>query len=223
MAETLLFPPEKTSYAAQQDSGVIEIPLAGGESRKRQDLINPGFVVNCQWQLEGTEYTEFMGFFESELKYGTEDFLVDLITDIGVPTTHRVRTVGGMPRLTQQSADTYWVTCTLQCDSNYPHTGLIAYFVTDSPDGNISLFRIGNDYEVGDNVRILFSKGIHPVGSTPILLDGIYEVIEVVNANTIAVENAISVASNWSLVESLGIYGNNFNGNVTSTITRVPT
>ena len=107
--------------------GIITIPLEGGGSRRRQDILLPGFTVNCQWLLSATEYTEFMGFFVTTLRYGRDDFLMDLITDIGIPTTHLCRTVGGIPKLTQQKYDGYWVSCTIECDKNPTFTSTITY------------------------------------------------------------------------------------------------
>lgn len=146
---------------------MIEIPLEGGFSRKRQDILNPGFTVNCQWILSGAEYTEFMGFFVSELRYGLEDFHVDLITDVGVPTTHNCRTVGGLPKLTRQSGDTYWVSATLQVDGNFTVTDLISYvgsgeieddieWVFDKDESNIMNFGNNVSWERNENRTIAF-------------------------------------------------------------------
>lgn len=144
MTSTLSFTPIQTTYSTEEMPGMIVIPLEGGGSRKRQDILLPGHIVNCQWLLKATEYTEFMGFFISELRYGRDDFLMDLITDIGIPTTHLCRTLAGIPKLTQQKGDAYWVSCTLQCDKNPTFTSEIIYsigegasWVFDGVDDNI--------------------------------------------------------------------------------------
>jgi hypothetical protein len=73
---------------------------------------------------------------------------MDLITDIGIPTTHLCRTVGGLPRLTQQKYDGYWVSCTLQCDKNPTFTSTITYTIDDGEswvfDGVDDRIDIGN-------------------------------------------------------------------------------
>lgn len=144
MTSTLRFSPIKTGYSAEEMPGLIEIPLEGGGSRKRQDILLPGHIINCQWLLSASEYTEFMGFFVSELRYGRDDFLMDLITDVGVPTTHLCRTIGGLPKLTQQKYDGYWVSCVLECDKNPTFTSQIVYsigegasWIFDGIDDNI--------------------------------------------------------------------------------------
>lgn len=129
MPSTLRFTPIQTGYSSEEMPGTIVVPVEGGGSRKRQDILLTGHIVNCQWLLNEEEYTEFMGFFDTELRYGREDFLLDLITDIGVPTTHVCRTVGGNPKLIQQKNEAYWVSCTLECDKNPTFTSTITYSI----------------------------------------------------------------------------------------------
>jgi hypothetical protein len=128
--------------------GMIHIPLEGGGGRKRQDILLPGFTVNCQWLLSATEYTEFMGFFVSTLRYGRDDFLMDLITDVGIPTTHLCRTVGGIPKLTQQKGDGYWVQCAVECDKNPTFTSTITYTVTE--EENWAFDGVDDEVNLGD-------------------------------------------------------------------------
>lgn len=132
MPSTLRFTPVQPGYSSEEMPGTIVVPVEGGGSRKRKDILLTGHVVNCQWLLTAEEYTEFMGFFDTELRYGREDFLMDLITDIGIPTTHVCRTVGGNPKLTQQKNNAYWVSCTLECDKNPTFTSTITYSVDSS-------------------------------------------------------------------------------------------
>lgn len=129
---TLSYTPIQTSYSVEGIDGTIVVPLEGGPAYKKQDLFLPGHIVNCQWLLTShADYTRFMGFFITSLRYGLDDFLMDLITDIGVPTTHVCRTLGGLPKLTQQKNEGYWVSCTLQCDKNPTITDTITYSIGD--------------------------------------------------------------------------------------------
>lgn len=156
MTETLRFKPLQTGYTAEEMPGVVHIPLEGGPGRKKQDILFPGHIVNCQWLLKATEYTEFMGFFTSELRYGRDDFFMDVITDIGVPTTHLCRTIGGVPKLIRQSGDGYWASCVIECDKNPTYTSTITYKAGSTPswtfDGIDDLVDFGNvlDFERTD-------------------------------------------------------------------------
>jgi hypothetical protein len=157
MPSTLRFIPEKSGYSSEEMPGTIVVPVEGGGSRKRQDILLTGHVVNCQWLLDAEEYTEFMGFFDTELFYGREDFLMDLITDIGVPTAHVCRTVGGNPKLTQQKNNAYWVSGTLECDKNPTFTSTITYTVGEG--GEFWVFDGSNDFvEIGNFAEYQFER-----------------------------------------------------------------
>jgi hypothetical protein len=147
MPSTLRFTPEQSGFSSEEMPGQIVVPLKGGGSRKRQDILLNGHVVNCQWFLNSEEYTEFMGFFVTELHHGADDFLLDLITDIGVPTTHVCRTISGLPKLTQQKYDGYWVTCQLECDKNPTFTDTITYALGDEA---VWIWSEANETDVAD-------------------------------------------------------------------------
>lgn len=145
MTLTLSYTPIQTGYSSEEIPGTIYIPLEGGTGRRRQDILLNGHIVNCQWLLKDKEeYTRFMGFFITDLRYGVDDFLLDLYTDIGVPTTHKCRTIGGLPRLTQQKGDAYWATCQIECDKNPTFTDTIVY-TTSAGDGIAWIFDGIND------------------------------------------------------------------------------
>ncbi len=228
MTDFLRFTPIQTGYSSQEMFGVVEVPVEGGGSRRRQDILLPGHVVNCQWLLSATEYTEFMGFFVTTLRYGRDDFLMDLITDIGIPTTHRCRTLGGIPHLTQQKGDGYWVSCTLECDKNPTFTSQIVYTNGVSGlTGKIIFSRIGRHFTDGDFIQIINSSGIHPDGDIPLNLDGVYTVLETVVGNVVFIDDPSDVNSDWTTLYDidpilLAEYGGTLTGNVLSTVTKVP-
>lgn len=148
MTERLEYTPIQTSYAAQEmEEGFIYIPLEGGPGRKIQDILLPGHTLSCQWLLSAEEYTRFMGFFVTTLRQGQDDFLLDLITDVGEPTTHLCRTIGGLPRLTQQKYDAYWVTCNIEADRNPTFTDTITYALGDEA---VWIWREANNTDVVD-------------------------------------------------------------------------
>lgn len=225
---TAPFPDALSQEGYQNTFGdmLIEIPLSGGLSRRRQDSYFAGHMVTVQWLLTRQEYAQFMGFFKTSLRHAVDPFLIDVITDIGVPTTHKARTVGGIPTLNRQSGDAYYVSCTLQCEKNPTYTGNIIY----QEDGDI-VFAVDNPtfaegFAAGDTLRIIDSAGIHPTGSTPINLDGEYTVLSTTGFNVVTLDNPASVNSDWTVLAGLGSgieYGDEDNGNVISTVTRVPT
>jgi hypothetical protein len=118
--------PIQPNYSSDLLEGVNrETPLDGGMSRKRSDIVTPWHVVQCTWLLTEAEYDIFMGFFRTSIKNSSQPFLLDIITDIGIPTTHLCRTIGGEPKLVRQSGDGYWVQATLQAKANPTITSYI--------------------------------------------------------------------------------------------------
>jgi hypothetical protein len=227
MPSTLSFTPIQTGYSSEEMPGQIVVQVEGGGSRRRQDILLPGHVVNCQWLLSATEYTEFMGFFVTELRYGRDDFLMDLITDIGVPTTHVCRTVNGIPKLTKQSGDGYWVSCTLECDKNPTITSIITYTVEADVDGQVIFLQLARHFKTGDELRIINSVGIHPDGDIPLNLDGVYTVQDTIGGNVVVLDDPSSINSDWTTLFNIdpilfAEYGGVSTGNVLSTITKVP-
>jgi hypothetical protein len=149
MTAILSYAPIQTSYSSEGIDATIVIPVEGGPARKKQDLFLPGHIVNCQWLLTShADYTRFMGFFISTIRYGLDDFLCDVITDIGVPTTHLCRTLGGIPKLVQQKNEAYWVSCTLQCTKNPTFTDTITYSIGEGSDWTFD--GVDDEIDLGD-------------------------------------------------------------------------
>jgi len=226
MTKRLEYIPLQTGYSSEELGGHIYIPLDGGPGRKRQDILLPGNVVTCQWLLRGqVEYTRFMGFFVTTLRYGRDDFLLDLITDLGIPTTHKCRTLGGLPQLVQQQNEGFWVRCTLEVDKNPTFTGNLNFLEEGAINFNTGGSAMSQFIQAGDTIRVLFSSGFHPTGPTPLNLDGEYTV-ESVAGFSITLEDPASVNSDWDILAGIGTseeYGGPTKGNVNSTVTKVPT
>lgn len=226
MTLTLDYEPVRDGYTFEPSYPVIESSLDGGLSEKRQDVLYVPHIVTLNWILEGSDYTKFMGFFRTTLKNATQAFLVDLVADIGTPTTHRCRTRGGMPKLMQQRGQAFYVAATLEVQVNPTYTGLITY----QEPGNI-IFSVTNPSLVGpivagDTVRIIDSAGTHPTGPTDLDLDGVYTVSATVGTSVLQLSSPSSVNSDWTVLAGLAAtaqYGDASNGNVMSTVTRVPT
>ncbi len=227
MTETLLYTPDRDSYSAQPSYPTIEIGLEGGTSRKRADFLFPPHIISVGWTLTtAVDYSRFMGFFRTTLRNGVDSFFMDLLSDIGELTKHRCRTLGGIPKLTRNRGNSYVTSCTLEVDVNPTYTGLITYVETER-----IVFNTTNPYLVGpivtgDTIRVLHTEGIHPTGSTPLNLDGVYSVTGTIGVNVLELNAPAGVNSDWTVLAGLGAtaqYGDVSNGNVISTITKVPT
>jgi hypothetical protein len=222
MTQTLSFTPERSSYSAQPGYPTIEISMDGGVSRKRQDYLFPPHILNVTWVLvTAAEYSQFMGFFRTTIFNGSDAFLMDLLTDIGELTTHKCRTLGGLPKLIQNRGPSYTVTCTIEAEANPTYTGVITYqepgtvvFSTVNP-------RLVGPIVTGDTIRILHSAGTHPTGPTALNLDGVYVVSGTVGFNSLDLTSPAAVNAGWTTLATLGAPG--IYDDVISTITRVPT
>jgi hypothetical protein len=226
MTLKLDYEPLRDGYTFEASYPVIEAQLDGGITRKRQDVLWMPHMVTVNWLLDRIDYTRFMGFFRTTLKNATNAFLLDLVADVGIPTTHKCRTRGGMPKLTGQRGNAFYVSATLEVQVNPTYTGLILYqepgsiiFTTDFPS------LVGPIIE-GDTVRIIDSSGTHPTGPTSLNLDGIYTVDSTVGFSVLQLASPSSVNSGWTTLAGLGApgeYGDETHGSVYSTVTRVPT
>ncbi len=222
MTETLTYQPERGGYTFQPSYPTIEIGLEGGTSRKRADFLFSPHVISASWILtSAVEYSRFMGFFRTTIHNGVDAFFMDLLTDIGELTKHKCRTLGGIPKLTQNRGPSYYVSCTLEVDVNPTYTGLITYqepgqivFSTLNP-------KLVGPIVTGDTVRILHTEGFHPTAPTALNLDGIYTVSSTVGFNVLNLTSPASVNAGWTTLATLGAPG--VYDDVISTVTRVPT
>jgi hypothetical protein len=226
MTLSLDYEPVRDGYTFEPSYPVIEAHLDGGLSEKRLDVLYAPHIVTVNWILERVDYTRFMGFFRTTLKNATQPFLIDLVADIGVPTTHRCRTRGGLPKLMQQRGNAFYVACTLEVQVNPTYTGLITYQEPGNIVFSTTLPSLVGPILEGDTVRIIDSAGTHPTGPTDLDLDGEYVVSGTVGLSVLQLTSPASVNSDWTVLAGLAAtaqYGDASNGNVISTITRVPT
>lgn len=221
--------PVRDGYSVNIQNSCIEIEVAGGPIRKRQDVLYAPHIVTANWLIHKDEYSAFMGFFRTGLNGGEEAFLLDLITDIGIPTTHRCRTMGGIPRLTKQTGELYYASCTLEAEQNPTFTGLIEY---REPNFIVFFMPVPGPYmedsfSPGDVIQIIDSSGIHSGSGTHLNLDGTYVVESNVSQHAISLVLPTAVNSDWTVLAGLGSPGHygdgGTDGSVLSTITRVPT
>lgn len=226
MTSTLFYTPVRDGYTFEPGYSCIEVQLDGGATRKRQDVLYQPHLVTVNWILTNTEYAKFMGFFRTGLGNATQPFLLDLVSDLSIPTAHKCKTKGGMPKLTQQRGLAYYVTATLEVEQNPTYTGNILY---QEPD--LVIFATTNPFLVGpiltgDTIRITDAAGTHPTGPTALDMQGVYSVLSTTGFNTLQLNGPTSVNTSWTVLAGLGApgqFGDVSHGNVTSTLTRVPT
>ncbi len=222
MTETLLYTPDRDSYSAQPSYPTIEIGLEGGTSRKRADFLFPPHIISVGWTLTtAVDYSRFMGFFRTTLRNGVDTFFMDLLSDIGELTTHKCRTLGGIPKLIRNRGNSYVTSCTLEVDVNPTYTGLITYQEPDQIVFSTTSPRLVGPIVTGDTIRVLHTEGFHPTGPTALNLDGVYVVASTIGFNVLELTSPASVNAGWTTLATLGAPG--VYDDVISTITRVPT
>ncbi len=202
MTIALGYSPVSDSYSFTPAYNVIEVKLDGGRSRKRVDILGGSHTINPMWILRASEYTKLMGFFRDEAAQGTSPFLVDLVSDVGIVMPHVCRCVGGLPRLTRQRGDAYWVEATLEVDPTPTYTGTAIFtnagtplVAITNPWGSPTLF---GPIEVGDDIMIV--DGIcEDVGD----LSGTYEVTDG-GGNSLEIAGAAAVNPLWTALQALG-------------------
>lgn len=226
MTAELTFTPVRDGYSVIPTYPIVEAQFEGLAVRKRLDPLFATHEVSVSWKLNSLQYTNFMGFFRTTLKEATEFFLMDLVTDIGALVPHRCRTKNRMPKLTQVNGICFYVSATLEVEVNPTYTDLILYEEPNLVILNNLHPRFVGPLQPGDTVRILNTDGIHPTGSTPLNLDGVYEIDAVDGNDQIELVSPASVNAGWTTLATLGApgqYGDETHGNVISTVVRIPT
>jgi hypothetical protein len=221
---TLEYEPVRDGYTVQPSYPVVETQLKGGLTTKRLEYLYLPHIVTLNWVLTTPQdYTRFMGFFRTSLNGGNDQFLMDLLTDIMVPTTHICRLKGPLPQLTRKKGSSFYVSATFEVVPNPTYSGYILY----QEPGNIVFtstpFLVG-PIVTGDFVQIINSEGTNESG-VPLNLDGVYEVDSTTGSNTLTLVSPESVNADWTSLAALGApgeYGDETHGAVFSTVTKVP-
>lgn len=226
MTIQLPFTPIREGYSVVPSYPIREAIFEGGKLRKGFDPLFIPHEITVNWKLiTPIQYTAFMGFFRTTLLDSTEFFLLDLVTDIGALVPHRCRLKEGTPRLDQVKGNCFYCSTTLEVEVNPTWTGLILYEEPGLIVFNHDKPRLVGPLQPGDTIRIFNSSGIHPSGSTALNLDGIYEIDAVSGDDEIQLIDPELVNTDWTVLGTLGApgqYGPEAFGEVTSTITRIP-
>jgi len=217
MTATLIYPPERDGYSFAPGYGNIVTKLDGGASRVRKDVNNAAHTIQARWTLRSSEYTDFMGFFRTDLQDGTLPFLCDLLTDIGAMVLHKARCKDGkMPELVANKGDGYFVAGELEVEQNPTFTGDVTYLY-DSGAGlaeRVSAFQALGQWGLGDQLRVIGAI-LNPTNPS-FNYDGTYTITTDINSTTKVISGARFTNSAWIVTDGVPHI-------IRSTITRIPT
>lgn len=217
MTDVLQFPPVRDGYSFVKGYGYITTKLEGGAMRVRKDLLEPAHSVSLNWVLRETEYTEFMGFFETILEQGSLPFLAELLGDLSIPNTYKCRCSDGVPRLTANKGNAYYLTANVEVEDNATVSRQMTFSagLPGFPPRVNASPKVLSQYQIADVVRIHRAFSTFSPGGN---YDGVYTVTGLPNANSIEFASGAGVNPMWNIIDagpgSELIYG---------TITRVPT
>ncbi len=85
--------PNQASYVINTRQETIAIPLEGGTSRYRKDIIDAGTIANVSWILNTTEYADFREFYKLTTAAGTTSFKIDLAINYGTLEEYDARII----------------------------------------------------------------------------------------------------------------------------------
>ncbi len=85
--------PNQASYSIDTRQETIAIPLEGGTSRYRKDIIDAGTRANVSWILNTTEYADFREFYKLTTSAGTTSFKIDLAINYGTLEEYDARII----------------------------------------------------------------------------------------------------------------------------------
>jgi hypothetical protein len=221
MTDTLVYQPVRDGYQVSLAYPVVEVKLSAGPSRRRREHLFATHTVDLTWLLTSPDdYTAFNRFFRQTLDHGTEAFLVELLTDIGVTMPHMCRTMGNLPKLTQQKGLAYWMSATVEVETN-PSYGVEAIFNTNTGD-QIALPNLNGrlgPLQPGDIVRVMGSDSVED--TLPLNFDGIYTVDSFTAPSTITLDDAPSVSADWTVLNGT-VAGSTTSTGIT-TVIKLPT
>ena len=221
------FTPLRDGYTFNPGYPTVQLKYAGLTKKRQENLVlNAVHRVTVNWVLTSPQkYTRFMGFFRTTLQNGTLGFLMDLVSDIGVPTTHRCRTMGRLPKLTQMRGNNFYCSCELEVEANPTFTGVIEYQATTNSVQLVRVFPFfSSHFRDGENVRIIGASGIHPDGDVVINLDGVYEIQGTPTINSIEFDDPEDTSADWTVLAGLtpATFGSAATGEIVTTLTKIP-
>lgn len=221
MTDTLAYIPVRDGYQVSLAYPVIEVKLSAGPSRRRRQHLFATHTISLSWILtSANDYTLFNRFFRQTLDFGTESFLLDLLTDIGITMPHMCRVMGDLPKLTKQSGSAYWMSCTLEVETN-PAYGVEAIFNTNTGDQIILTNLNGRlgPLQPGDIIRVIDSAAEED--AIPLNFDGVYTIDSFTPSSTITLDGAPAVNTDWTVLA--GTVAGSTTATSITTVIKLPT
>ena len=109
----LNIPPDRASYSAKQENGIISVKLEGGVSRYRKDLEGVSKIVNVRWFVRDDGYDYLWAFYDTATNSGALPFLIDLILENSNMTEYEAYFSTPLS-LSSQSGDSYTLSSKLE-------------------------------------------------------------------------------------------------------------
>lgn len=205
----LAYSPVRDSYTLTPAYNTIEVRLAGGKSRKRLNFLGGVHTVTPTWILNKSDYTVFMGFFRERVQQGSRQFRCQLLTDIGFVMDHVCTVSGGLPRLSQQSGDAYFVSATLEVTPN-PCKSFSVMFQNAAGVGRV--LDLGSADYAGDVSEFPVGRSVVITGTRQtqagwagvfINVDGVYQIQTISSSFTFDLLTPALVNTAWTTLGTL--------------------
>ncbi len=157
--EKLPIPPNQEGYAVEFGDEIVSVILDGGMSRSRQDILGATSIINVSWDLNPTDYTYMMAFYNSVAAKGALPFYIDLYMDLPTLTEHEAKFVKGTFKLAGQRGLEFIVSAQLEVkplpiDNEY-NASIITLLAVYGDDLELFL----NELEELLNVQFPYSLG----------------------------------------------------------------
>ena len=207
MATPLLsYQPVRDGYSLTPGYNCIDIKLDGGPSRKRQDFIGEPHLLNVQWIIVKNHYSNFMAFFRERIQNGTMPFRATILGDSEVLIPNVCQCADGLPKLTQQSGDAFWLSTTLEVTPN-PTKSFSLFLQNVSVEQVVDAGTVDYAGEMAQfpaGRSVVLTGTSETVSGTPINLDGTYVIDTEPNAFTRTLQNASTINSDWTVLNGTG-------------------
>lgn len=194
--------PEQGGYRVRRGNDSIAIRLDGGPARVRRDSLGTPHQVSVTFMCTEEEYTGLIGFCRERAQSRTRFFRIPLLIDVPVAVNYRARILDEPEALESTRGLTFLVGATLEVLPNPIKSLSVICQNVDDPRvvdaGTIDYAGEMSEFPVGRNVLLTGCSGLS--NSTPVSLDGTYEIASKPNAFSIELENAASVNSDWTVL-----------------------
>jgi len=113
MAEWTILP-EQQGYEIQYPAAHVIVPVEGGFSRSRLDVVNPWFDIRVRWAFDRTEFESWRTFYRDTINEGGDSFTMQVILLTSDLALHECQIKPGTLKLSSQTGNLYIVSATLE-------------------------------------------------------------------------------------------------------------